>query len=290
MIKGQKMTKAAFLLLVVLLILLSGCAANEVTNPGASAQSPVQPDITAPDIAAIIAKQSEAMKTVTSCQADVQLAINFKPVAASAQPTSIKADMNSQIDVAKHLLSSTVYTDLTLSGLNQKSTQQLIATGDSVYIKENKQGQWQKKTLDQPAMTRLWNEQDEQITGLKYSAMITPAGFTYAGKEKINGHTCYMLKQPLDTGQIGEMTGGILGDLQNTQGLTPQDIGKMVKNAELVCLIDAATYYLREFRVSAQIKREMQGQSITGSLQQSFRFDAFNEPVSIQIPEVNSHE
>ena len=58
----------------------------------------------------------------------------------------------------------------------------------------------------------------------------------------------------------------------------------MLKSAEVVCLIDEQTYHLREFRLDAQINSQTAGQTIAGKVKQYCRYDAFNEPVSIEVP------
>lgn len=293
MIKTFFALKTTLLMLIlVLLVSATACSASEdVTRapgqsiPGSPAGSPVKSQ-TVPDVAGIIAKQTEAMKGVRSCQSIVHLEMDFKSSDASTGNILIIADMRSDIDTSKRLLKSTVTTNLSVSGTNEKMTQQIIAAGDSVYFKDGEQGQWQKKILEGADLDALWNQQDDQLTGSKYSAAIAPESLIYAGTTKVDNRQCYTLKQPIDAGQILAMAPELLEQLQNTGDIMPEDLSSMLQDPQIVYHVDQANYYLLEVQITARVNHEKEGKKITGKVQESYRFTSFNQPVSVQIPEI----
>jgi len=166
--------------------------------------------------------------------------------------------------------------------------QQIITAGDNIYFRENKasgaQGQWQVKALDKASSEKLWNEQDMQLTGSKYSGLTSSQGLIYTGKEKSNGHACFVLKQSMDWKSIMEASPELMEQLQGIQGLMTEEIENMVKKAGVSYLIDEQTFHLREFHIDARINQKVQGKQISGDIKQYCIFDAFGQPVSIKIP------
>jgi hypothetical protein len=286
---------SVFKTIILILVLISltglvGCSTDEagtqVSGPTSVNSPPTSSTATQviPGISDIFAKQTAATKEIKSCRAIIHLEMDFKSFTPSPENILITSDMRSDIDITNRLLKSTVSTNLSVSGNNEKMTQQIIASGDSVYFKDGEDGQWQQKEMQGSDLEALWGEQHEQLTGSKYSNMISPEGFVYTGKNSINGHACYVLQQPLDFQQILKMAPELVQQFQTTEGIAPADLAKILEDAELVCLIDEQTYFLREVRLTASVNQEIQGKKITGKVRQSCQYDAFNEPVSIQIP------
>jgi hypothetical protein len=280
-----------FWLLLLILAIAPGCGIEKAED-----QQVAQPPLTSPnklteqatitpEISDIIDKQAAAMKEIKSCRSSAHLEMDFKSSDASTGNILIIADMRADIDAANRLLNSSVTTNLSISGSNEKMTQQIIAAGDSIYFKDSEQGQWQKKILEGDDLAALWNEQGNQLPSSKYSALISPDGFVISGKAQSDGHTCYVLKQPMDFDKILKMAPELLSQLQNTGESLPVDFGKLLQNAQFVCLIDSESYYLREVQITADVNQDVQGKKITGTVQESCRYTAFNQPVSVKIPE-----
>lgn len=262
------------LLISVLLICMAGCS-----------QSNANTTIDIPDL---MTKVEKTMKETNTCRTNVYLEINMKASASGSAAMTLVANMKSSIDSKNRLFSSVIETDLILPAGKKKMEQRIIAAGEKVYLKNNassaQEANWQVKTLDQAATEKLWHEQSMQQTGLKFAEMLSPESFVYAGKEKANGRSCFALKQSLDPESLLNVSPELKQQLQNGKGLIPEELEKMLKSAEVVCLIDEQTYHLREFRLDAQINSQIAGKTITGTVKQFCRYDAFNEPVSVEVP------
>lgn len=286
-----------FLVLILLLLVGTGGCAQGQENPlspqntlnntsgiqSAGNQTPV-------DIAAIFDNQSRVMKGVKSCQSDLRSKINLKSLDSAGKNVSITIDITSLTDLSNRQMSSVISNQISLSGDNRNTTQQIIATGERIYFREGEVTDtttpWQVKELDQAATDKLWNQQDEQVTGSKYTEQISPLSFVYSGTEKVNGHNCFVFKQPLDNQTVTEIAPELLEQLQSAEGFSQKALENMLKDIELVCLIDEQSY-LREIRLVVNIDQTIQGHQVTGTIEQTCLFDKFNEPVSIQIPRVN---
>ena len=260
-----------------------GYGLNEASGSGAEITSAI-------DIPGIISRQETVMKEVSSCRNNVYMRIDLRSGVSGSSDTCLVADMKSSIDCNSRLLSSVISTTLVMSGSKKETGQRIIAAHDKIYFKEDKpsaaQGLWQVKILDQASGDKLWDEQSTQLTGLKYAKLLSPEGFAYAGKEKVNGQTCLLLKQSLNSERIKEISPELKGQLQNEKVVIPEELEKLIRSAEVACLIDEQTFHLREFRFEAQINSQADGRQMTGTIKQYCRYDAFNEPVSIQIPAV----
>jgi hypothetical protein len=284
--------KYIFIGVLLLAIIFCGCA----SAPEKTALSNISPTKNSnlkqvsPDIPAIFDQQSQVMKAVKSCQSDLHSRINLKSSDSPGKNVSITIDITSLTDISNRQMSSVISNKISLSGDSRKTTQQIIATGDRIYFREGEVTDtavpWQVKDLDQAAADRLWNLQDEQLTGSKYTEQISPSSFVYSGTETINGHNCFVFKQPLDNRMVSEIAPELLEQLRTTEDFSPDVLSEMLKNIELVCLIDEQSY-LREIRLVVNIDQIIQGHQVSGTIEQTCLFDKFNEPVSIQIPTVN---
>jgi hypothetical protein len=285
--------KYLIILVIFLVMGIGGCTQGQ-ENP-VSPQSTlltskgIQSGIneTAPDIAAIFQKQSQLMKSVTTCQSNLYSKIYLKSPGSPDKNISITIDINSYIDVPNRQMNSLISNKISMSGDSRSMTQQIVATGDKIFFREsdaaNANTSWQVKDLDKAAADALWNEQDAQITGSKYTEQISPQSFVYSGMETINGHTCYVFKQPLNNQTITEIAPELLDQIQTAEDFSQDALAEMLKNIELVCLIDEQSY-LREIRIIIRIDQLVQGHQVSGTIEQYCRLDKFNEPVSIQIP------
>lgn len=278
---GRQEIRYLLMLVLVLLICISGCA--RVT--GETAISPTQSEVSL-DIPGIIAKQAAATKEVNSCRASVYLDIELQSGVSSEGSMSLTASMKSSIESQSQLLSSVITTAIVVAGSSKEVEQRIVASGENVYFKDSAQSQWQMKSLDKASAEKLWSEQASQLTGSKYAELMSPEGMAYGGTEKSNGHLCLVLKQTLDTSGLGDIPPELQQQLQSMPGLLPEQLGTIIENAEVSYFIDEQSYHLREFRLDAQVNQEVQGQSITGTIKQYCRYDAFNEPVSIKVPEI----
>ncbi len=272
---NDKLMKRLVVMVYMFLLCAAGC-----TQGGGS--------MTAVDISDLIARQEKALNEINSCRANAYLEIRLKSGADGSASMSVTANMKTSIDGKNRLLSSVIDSTFIISGNKKEAQQRLIADGENIYRRNNtlsaKERGWQVRTLDQAAAEKLWNEQRLQQTGLKYSKLLSPKNYVYTGKEKSNGRTCLVLKQTLDTERLLEVSSELKEQLQNGRGIIPEELEKMLKTAEVVCLIDEETYYLREFRLDAQINGQAAGTPITGTVKQYCRYDAFNEPVLLEIP------
>lgn len=286
-----------FLIFILLLLVgTGGCAQGQETplspqntlNNNSGIQSVINQ--TTPDITAIFDNQSRVMKEVKTCQSLLRSSINLKSADSPGKNVSIAIDIDSAIDSSNRQMSSVISNKISLSGDNRNNTQQIIATGDRIYYREGEVSdtvtKWQVKNLDKAAADILWNAQDEQITGSKYTEQISPQSFVYSGTETINGHTCFVFKQPLDTQMISDIAPELLEQLKTAESFPSDVLAEMLKNIELVCLIDEQSY-LREIRLKVNIDQIIQGNQVSGTIEQVCTFDRFNEPVSIQIPKID---
>jgi hypothetical protein len=273
-------------MIFVLVIAISGCSPvdGDKVSDG-MAVSPAQSD-TGPDISETIAQQAKSMESVNSCRSSVYLEINLHSGTTNQADTSLTANMKSSIDMHNHLLSSVITTTIILQQAKKEMEQRIIASGENIYLKEKTQAEWQMQSLDKNFAEKLWIEQGSQVRGAKYAALMSPERLVYSGKEKSNGHDCRVFKQTLDSSQLGDITPELQQQLLNSQGLAANGLDKVIKNAEVTFLIDEQSYYLREFRVNARVSQDIQGQQVTGTIAQYHRYDAFNEPVTIQMPEI----
>ncbi len=292
--------KRLFIIAFTIVICISGCAKPEgdpADGEGAAVSGQIstaagnlslKQDDEGVDIASIISKQEAAMKEVNSCTTDVHMEINLKSEDQDHAAISVISDLKSDIDINARLIGSVITTRLSVAGKKNEMEQQIIVSGDNIFFNEKKasdtQGQWQLKSLDKASLEKLWNEQEIQLTGLKYSELMTFEGFVYTGDEKSNGNACFVLKYSLDWKSILEASPELAEQMQGLQGLMPEEIENMVENADVSFLIDKQTFHLREFHIEVRINQEIQGRQITGDIKQYYVFDAFNQPVSIDIP------
>ncbi|MEN6349601.1 MAG: hypothetical protein ABFD08_09445 [Syntrophomonas sp.] len=297
------------LFIVLLLICVAGCGVNksntgkiispEAKTLAAASESKQEIDVepvantggdmnqqSSLDISAILARQEAAMKTVNTCRSNTYLNIDMKAGAAGIGDLFIKADMKSLIDTRQRILSSHISTTLVAAKNKKHREQQIVASGSQVYMKADQSsgGQWQVKTLDATAEEKLWQEQQAQLTGLKYSELLAPVNFVYAGKENSNGHSCLKFRQSLDFDRIMEASPDLKGQLQNMEGLLSGKLEKVIEQADITVFIDEESSYLREFNLEARVNTEFQGQKVSGTIKQYCRYDRFNKKVSIDIP------
>jgi hypothetical protein len=287
-----------YLLTSVLLILICvGACTQAPENPTASDLIPAIKSETksdsseiSPDVAAVFEKQSLVMKEVKTCQSNLRSKINLKSSDSPGKNVSIVIDINSSIDAPNRQMSSVISSKVSLSGESRNTTQQIMATGGRIYFREAEVTDtvtlWQVKDLDKAAADTLWNQQNEQVTGSRYTEQISPQKFVYSGTEIVNGHTCFGFKQPLDQQMITQIAPELLEQLQTADSYSPDALAGMFKNIELVCLIDEQSY-LREIRLKISIDQIVQGNQVSGTIEQYCTFDKFNEPVSIQIPKIS---
>ncbi|RJQ26572.1 MAG: hypothetical protein C4589_09605 [Peptococcaceae bacterium] len=242
------------------------------------------------DIPGIVSKQEAVMKEIKSFRADVGMEISVESGTSSNGNISVAADMKSDIDLDNRLLSSTISAGVSISGTRKEMEQRIIATNDKIYFKDagesGTQSRWQVKTLDKASSESLWNEQDTRLTGLKYSGPAAPGSLVYAGKENSNGRTCLVLKQSLDWGSIMETSPELKEQLRSINGFMPEEFEKMIEKADVSYLVDEQTFHLREIRIEARINQPVQGRQYTGTIKQQYKFDAFNRPVSVKIPQM----
>jgi hypothetical protein len=289
---GIYLKKYIIFLIAVVVIMLGamGCARPLVNNQAdnrttaANQTGSSTKEGTGPDISSLVAAEAKAMSNITSCRANLHLEMNLKSSAVGN--ILITADMRSEIDTLNRLFSSIVTTNLSLSGNNDNLWQQVIASGADVYFKDGQQGSWQKKTLAEADLSALWKEQDQQLTGSSYSALLSDEDLVYSGKEVVNGYSCQALKQPVDYHKLLQIAPQLLDQMQSAADAGALDWGSVLQKVELVYLVDDQAGYLREVRISASVNQVKDGRQVTGQVRQYCRFDAFNEPLSIQIPEV----
>jgi hypothetical protein len=278
--------KRLWVLILVFLVCLTGCSASGGEAFSSSpAVSPIQSEGN-PDIPGIMAQQDKALNSITTCRASVYLEINIHSGTTTKADMSLTANMKASFDKPNRLLSSVVVTTIVINDAKKEMEQQIIGENESIYVKDSAQSPWQLKSLDESAAEKLWIEQNSQLSGLKYAELMSPESLVYSGQEQSNGHRCWVFKQLLEGDKLGDITPELQQQLQNLQGLTADSLEKIIKDARATYLIDEQSYYLREFRLDAQVAQVIQGQQVTGTLTQYNRFDAFNEPVSIEIPEV----
>jgi hypothetical protein len=254
---------------------VSGCTTASV-SPGQS-EAKI-------DLPTIIAKQTEAMKSVNSCRTSIYLEVDLHSGTTDVGDTSLTANMKSNIDTGQHLLSSVITTQIVISSSKKNLEEDIIASGNSLYFKDSSQSGWQVKSLDGPSADKLWSEQSDQVTGSKYSALISEENLTYSGTENSNGHSCLVFKGPLNNGALGEITPELQQQIQTLPRLSQDQLANLFSNTEVTFLIDEQSYNLREFRLESQIDQQIQGQRVYGTVKQYCRFDAFNEPVSVKVP------
>jgi hypothetical protein len=284
--------KLTICLTLLLLVCLAGCKSPLATIP-TSTRSGSNPTLSnnqpagSPQITQIIAEQARVMRDVTSCQITEHLEMDLKSSDNSQGRILITADMRSEIDSLKRLMSSTVTTNFSLGGRNQKLQRQIVASGDTIYYKDGADGQWQKKSLNAVDEAALWNEQDQQFNASRYTEVISPDQYSYSGKGKSGQYACYIFKRNLDPQQLADLAPDLLAQIESSQAALPEDLAGMLQNIEIVCLIDVQDYYLREVDISAGVNQSYNGKTVTGTVRQSFRYEAFNQAVSVQIPEIN---
>jgi len=245
---------------------------------------------TAVDISDLLAGQEKTLSEIKSCRVNTYLEIRLKSGAAGSASMSVAANMKAGIDGENRLLSSVIDSTFIILGNKKEAQQRLIAAGENIYVRNSalsaQETGWQVRTLDRAAAEKLWNEQRLQQTGLKYSRLLSPQDYVCTGKEKSNGRTCWALKQTLGAERLLDVSPELKEQLHNGRGILPEGLEKMLQTAEAVCLIDEETYYLREFRLDAQISGQAAGTPITGTVKQYCRYDDFNEPVLLEIPKV----
>jgi hypothetical protein len=275
-----------YLLILILVLMLFTCGCVPIEEQTSVARSTSLNEL-APDIPVLLEQQTQVMKAVKTCRNSLYSKIDFKSSNTSSKNVSIVIDINSDIDISNRLMSSTISSNISMSGKSQKTVQQIIATGDYLYFKEGETSDstvpWKTKELDKAAAATLWNEQDVQITGSKYSGLLSPKNFSFVGKETSNGQVCFVLKQSLDSGQVLEIAPELNEQMQNAGGFSRVELEKMLKNVELVFYIDEQNY-LREVRLLIPVDQEVKGEKVTGTIEQRCLYDKFNEPVSIQVP------
>jgi hypothetical protein len=271
-------------LLSVFLLCLSGCAPAISKAPDAADNvTPLtENDI---DITDIIARQLEVMQQVKTCRADITLEINTTPETTSKGRISIMSEMVSVIDIGNRILSSEIVTVLTVADQKTKLSQEIIATADKVYLKDDVQKKWQTRVMDETDSAGLWNEQGGQLTGSQYSSLMSPENFTCGGQAKVDGNVCFVLNQVLEPADIIRLTPEMQEYLQNISELTPESLEDALTEITLAYYIDTISYHLREVCLTTRFDYDSDGQLVSGMVRQGCRYYQFNEPVSIEIPE-----
>jgi hypothetical protein len=284
--------KSIILVIILILFFSTGCmqlqdklqsAEQTVISPPSTTR--VEKEIV-PDISTLIAKETAAMQYLKSCRTNMHLEIELKSPASSEGNIFISADVYSIVDLVNRLLDSTISSHLSISGSNDNLTQKIIISGDTVYLKNSDQSPWQKKVLEGNDLSSLWNEQDAQLLGSKYSSLNESEGLVYAGQTMSENNPCFILKQNLDINKLLQMTPELMTQLQNLNGNLSGEITNIFQNAELIFLIDSQNYYLRATTVSVKLNGKVNGKQISGTMLESCRYNAFNEPVTINAPEV----
>lgn len=241
------------------------------------------------DSRAIISRQENNMKTINSCRSNIYLKIDINSSVSGSGNLSLVADMKSSIDIAKRRLNSQITTTLVTADDKNKTSTHIAASDNQVYMKTGgtgrMQGQWQVKNLTPAEAEKLWIEQQQQLTGIRFSQMLTADDFVYAGQEKYDGHNCLKFAKKFDFTDILNASPELSGPLQNMGSETLEKLQKFIRQADVVILIDEKSSYLREFRLDAAINSDVEGQKITGRIKQYCRYDGFNEDTSIKIPE-----
>jgi hypothetical protein len=269
----------------VLLLFVSGCAPNAADVSGLAGGNVKALDESNPDISLIIANQAEVMKLVNTCRADVTMEISAESDTSKDSNIFIKSEMVSTIDTGNRLLSSQIVTALTLLQQRTRLSQEIIATADCVYLKDDTQVKWRAKTMDEAESENLWNEQGSQLTGAQYSSLMSPENFVYSGKAKVDGNTCYVLDQNLDPLDIIELTPDLQQYLSGVGDLPSGALEKALTEMKLTYYIDAVSFHLREVYVGTRFDYDSDGKQVSGVLKLSYRYSHFNEPVSIEVPE-----
>jgi hypothetical protein len=287
--------KILLLLLLAAMLMTSACATRQngpaypqnESNSKDGLQS--QPSQNPPDIAAILANQSQVMQQINTCRNILHTTIDFKTPGSTRDSLSITIDIQSDLDILNRQMNSQIFNTINLSGKTRKMYRQMITTGDRLYYKDGLSDDtttaWQVKDLDAAASARIWSEQDSQITGSKYSGAVSVDNYTYGGIENVDGIPCYKLEQSLDSRQLQTLAPDLLDQLKNAQQYSATDIENMLNKINLTYLVDESGY-LREVRIWVAVDQVVQGKRVTGTIEQYSRYGNFNEPVIVQIPAV----
>lgn len=266
------------LLLTIILFTFTSCGNND-TETELSEQIAMSE---------MFSSQKSVMKEIDSCQSNVYLELTLKLDGEDENLISIVANTKSNTDYINQLLSSVINTTVVMSGSKKEIEQRIMVIDNYIYLKNNTSDIWSKESLDEISLINLWEEQRSQIAGFEDVVSATNDECIYIGREKINGHMCSVYKNTIDSDNISQMNLGINNQLQGFEDILPETLENMIIEAEFKWYIDEETYYLREFRFEAELREEVDGTFINGTIKLYNRQDAFDEKISVEAPVINN--
>jgi len=171
-------------------------------------------------------------------------------------------------------------------GLRGKDTsyRSKIYMVDSVLYTSDKDAGWKTKTLSGEEIDAVWGKQLDMLSASRYLDIFPTSDADTPQLVEKDGVTCYLIEMTPDPEVFNERLLGLISQGGVSTQVLPFDTPDIFNNARVRFWIDADTYHLTGYEMTADLTLEDNGSVLNGNIENTGRFYDFDTELAIEAP------